>query len=193
MARLMKLIIRLKVSLLCLTRWWGSKTLKNDFVRNYCYLTNISGYFFFYNKITINLYIYICCVCVCSRMICWIKHCLDRQCLLNANTRSGYLGKGEAKIELEMCQHCRCAPVHVKLFSSFILPLAIFQRCEVIFVLLVLSQVGHPFTSSLCPKIFQLRVIVPLFGVPGYTPNKWLYSRANTPYWLYCVGYSFLI
>lgn len=58
-AILMKLIIRLRESSLCLTRWRGSKTLKNDFVRNYCYLTDISGYFFFYNKVTINLYIFV--------------------------------------------------------------------------------------------------------------------------------------
>lgn len=58
MTILMKLITRVRDSSLCLTRWSGLKTLKNDFIKNYCYLTNISGYFFLYNKITNNLFFF---------------------------------------------------------------------------------------------------------------------------------------
>lgn len=41
-------------SSLCVTRWRSLKTLKNDFVREYCYLTKILGYFFLYSKIILK-------------------------------------------------------------------------------------------------------------------------------------------
>lgn len=49
-----------------------------------------------------------------------------------------------------------------------------------------------PFTSSLCPKSFQLTIIEPLFAVPGYAPNEWLHSLATPPYQCYYVDYVFL-
>lgn len=74
-------------------------------------------------------------------------------------------------------------------------------NCSVFFVYLLPSSravkssvhFGAVSTSSLCPKSFQVKIIEPLFGVPGYTPNKWLHSHASPPYQFFVLTILFWV
>lgn len=93
---------------------------------------------------------------------------------------------GNMKFEMYCCASMSQFTFNCSVF--FCLPVALSHGCELTSV-----HFGAVSTSSLCPKSFQVKIIESLFGVPGYTPNKWLHSHASPPYQFFVLTILFWV